>query len=83
MVHFLCEAGADKDRQAPLSFAAVDGHLDVVQLLCEAGADKGSQTRNGMTLDVPRCLGQCVSSLVHDGDKDYDGAGPSKRQRLA
>ena len=61
MVHFLCEAGADKDRQAPLSFAAVDGHLDVVQLLCEAGADKGSQTRNGMTPGCAALLGPvCV-----------------------
>ena len=51
VVRFLCNAGADKDKQTPLSFAAGDGHLTVVQFLCEAGVDKGEE--------VLRCLREC------------------------
>jgi ankyrin repeat protein len=53
-VRFLCEAGADKDRQmhggaTPLFIAAQKGHIETVKVLCQARADKDKQTRRRAT----------------------------------
>ena len=97
MVRFLCEAGADKDKEedslTPLIAASLIGHLELVRVVCEAGADRGMRAKNGLTplsvaehmghLDVLRCLRQVSCRLIADGAWGDDDARPPQRRRVA
>lgn len=83
VARFLCEAGADRNKQAcggasPLSVAASNGHLEMVRLLCESGADKDLHTCGGATaLWIAARNGHLqVVRLLHEFGADKNRATP-------
>ena len=53
--HGADKEASDDDGWTPLHFAALRGHLSVVQYLCEQGADKDARDNIGRTpLDLAR-----------------------------